>query len=201
MIASVRGKLIYADNSVAVVECNGVGFKCFASIKTLSKLPKTGSEAFLYTYLSVKEDALDLFGFADTNELECFKLLISVSGVGAKTAISFLSEYTPDQISFYIISGDYKSLTHVSGVGTKTAQRIVLELKDKIGKGTITLSEETASVGRMDADRSNISEAVAALVALGFSQSEASLAISKLDPSMSVNDLIKGGLKNLSGKV
>ncbi len=200
MIASLRGKLIHSDNAVAVIECNGVGFKCFASLKTLSKLPKNGSEVFLYTYLAVKEDGIDLFGFSDNNELECFKLLISVSGVGAKTAISFLSEYTPDQISFYILSGDYKALTHVSGVGTKTAQRIVLELKDKIGKGSITLSEDTVAVSRME-NRSNMSEAVAALVALGFSQSEASLAVGKLDPSLPVDELIKNGLKNLSSKV
>ena len=200
MIASLRGKLIYSDNALAVIECNGVGFKCFASLKTLSKLPKNGSEAFLYTYLAVKEDALDLFGFADNNELECFKLLISVSGVGAKTAIAFLSEYTPDQISFYILSGDHKALTHVSGVGAKTAQRIVLELKDKIGKGSITLSEDTVTVSRME-NRTNLSEAVAALVALGFTQSEASLAVGKLDPNLTTDELIKNGLKNLSLKV
>lgn len=200
MISSVRGKLLYSDNTSAVIECSGVGFKCFASLKTLATLPKNGSEAFLYTYLSVKEDALDLYGFADTNELECFKLLTGVSGVGAKTAIAFLSDFTPDQISFYIISGDYKALTGVSGVGSKTAQRIVLELKDKIAKGSLDLSEDTVTVSRMD-NRSNLSEAVAALVALGFSQSEASLAVGKLDPSLPTDELIKGGLKNLSGKV
>ena len=200
MISSIRGKLIYSDNTCAVIECSGVGLKCFASLKTLSSLSKIGSEAFLYTYLSVKEDALDLYGFADKNELECFKLLISVSGVGAKTAIAFLSDFTPDQISFYIISGDHKALTGVSGVGTKTAQRIVLELKDKIAKGTLNLSEDAVTVSKID-NRTNISEAVAALVSLGFSQSEASLAISKLDPSLATDELIKGGLKNLSGKV
>lgn len=200
MISTLRGKLLYSDNTAAVIECNGIGFKCFASLKTLSALPKTGNEAFLNTYMVVKEDALELYGFADKNELECFKLLTSVSGVGAKTAIAFLSDYTPDQISFYIISGDYKALTTVSGVGTKTAQRIVLELKDKIGKGTIDISEDTAVVSRMD-NRSNLSEAVAALVTLGFSQSEASLAVGKLDPTLPTDELIKGGLKNLAGKV
>ena len=200
MISSLRGKLIYSDNVCAVIECGGVGFKCFASLKTLSGLPKNGSEAFLYTYLSVKEDALDLFGFADNNELECFKLLTSVSGVGAKTAIAFLSDFTPDRIYFFIVSGDYKALTGVSGVGNKTAQRIVLELKDKIGKGTLNLSDDTVTVSQT-ANISSLSEAVAALVSLGFSQSEASLAVGKLDPSLPVDELIKGGLKNLSGKV
>lgn len=200
MISSVRGKLIYSDNVCAVIECAGVGLRCFASLKTLASLPKNGSEAFLFTHLSVKEDALDLYGFADKNELECFKLLTSVSGVGAKTAVAFLSDFTPDQISFYIVSGDYKALTGVSGVGTKTAQRIVLELKDKIGKGTLDLSEDTVTVSRMES-RSNVSEAVAALVTLGFSQSEATLAVGKLDPTLATDELIKGGLKNLSGKV
>ena len=200
MISSLRGKVLFTDNNSVVIECNGVGFRCYSSIKTLSDLPKVGSEAFIYTYMLVKEDALELYGFANTNELECFKLLVSVSGVGAKTAIAFLSDFTPDQISFYIISGDYKALTTVSGVGSKTAQRIVLELKDKIGKGTIDLSEDTVTVSRVD-NRSNLSEAVAALVTLGFSQSEASLAVGKLDPSLPTDELIKGGLKNLSGKV
>lgn len=200
MISTLRGKLLFTDSNSAVIECNGIGFRCFSSIKTLSSLPKNGSEAFLHTYMIVKEDAIELYGFADTNELECFKLLISVSGVGAKTAIAFLSDYTPDQISFFIVSGDYKALTSVSGVGSKTAQRIVLELKDKIGKGTLDLSEDTVTVSRMD-NRSNLSEAVAALVTLGFSQSEASLAVGKLDPSLPTDELIKGGLKNLSGKV
>lgn len=200
MISSLHGKLLYSDNNSAIIECSGVGFKCYASLKTLASLPKNGNETFLYTYLSVKEDALDLYGFSDTNELECFKLLISVSGVGAKTAIAFLSDFTPDQISFYIISGDYKALTGVSGVGAKTAQRIVLELKDKIAKGSINLSSDTVAVSNIDS-RSNLSEAVAALVALGFTQSESSLAVSKLDQTLSTNDLIKGGLKNLSGKV
>ncbi len=200
MISSVRGKLIYSDNTCAVIECSGVGLKCFASLKTLASLPKNGSDAFLFTHLSVKEDSLDLFGFANKNELECFKLLISVSGVGAKTAIAFLSDFTPDQISFYIVSGDYKALTGVSGVGAKTAQRIVLELKDKIAKGTLELSEETLTVSRVDT-RTSVSEAVAALVALGFSQSEATLSVGKLDPTLPTDELIKGGLKNLSGKV
>lgn len=200
MISCLRGKVLFSDNTSVVIECSGVGFRCYASLKTLAKLPNNSSDAFLYTYLSVKEDALDLYGFADTNELECFKLLISVNGVGAKTAIAFLSEYTPDQISFFIVSGDSKALTCVSGVGSKTAQRIVLELKDKIGKGTLDLSEDTTIVSRMD-NRTNLSEAVAALVSLGFSQSEASLAVGKLDPNLPTDELIKGGLKNLSGKV
>ena len=200
MISSVRGKLIYSDSQVAVVECGGVGFKCCSSLNTLSTLPKVGNEVFLNTYLSVREDALDLYGFATVEELECFKLLTSVSGVGAKIGIAMLSDYTPDKITFFIASGDSKALTKSTGVGAKLAQRIVLELKDKLSKGTISLSGDTIAVENMGKSTAS-SEAVAALVALGFSQSEASLAVSKLDPTLATDELIKGGLKNLSRQV
>lgn len=200
MISSVRGKLIYSDSQVAVVECGGVGFKCFSSLNTLSTLPKVGNEVFLNTYLSVREDALDLYGFATVEELECFKLLTSVSGVGAKIGIAMLSDYTPDKITFFIASGDSKALTKSTGVGAKLAQRIVLELKDKLSKGPISLSSDTIAVENIGKSTAS-SEAVAALVALGFSQSEASLAVSKLDPTLPTDELIKGGLKNLSRQV
>lgn len=197
MISSVRGKLIYTDASVAVIECSGVGFKCFSSLKTLSSLPKIGDEAFLYTYLSVREDALDLYGFATAEELECFKLVTSVNGLGAKMAISLLSEFSSEQISFFILSGDAKSLTRASGIGPKLAQRMVLELKDKISKGGISLSDDNAFVASAG-KTTNSSEAIAALVSLGFSQSEATAAVSKFDQNLPVDELIKGGLKNLS---
>ncbi|MBO5908984.1 MAG: Holliday junction branch migration protein RuvA [Clostridia bacterium] len=197
MISSVRGKLLFLDGQQCVIECSGVGFKCFASLKTLSSLSKVGSEAFLYTYLSVREDALDLYGFSTKEELECFKLVTSVNGLGAKMAISLLSEFTPDQISFFILSGDSKALTRANGIGPKLAQRMVLELKDKISKGAITLSEDNLLV-EMTGRTENSSEAIAALVALGFSQSEATAAVSKLDQTLSTDELIKGGLKNLS---
>lgn len=200
MISSVRGKLIYSDSQVAVIECGGVGFKCFSSLNTLSTLPKVGNEVFLNTYLSVREDALDLYGFATVEELECFKLLTSVSGVGAKIGIAMLSDYTPDKITFFIASGDSKALTKSTGVGAKLAQRIVLELKDKLSKGPISLSSDTIAVENIGKSTAS-SEAVAALVALGFSQSEASLAVSKLDPTLPTDELIKGGLKNLSRQV
>lgn len=197
MIASLRGKLVFSDTGTAVIECGGVGMKCFISLNTLSFLPKVGNEAFLYTYLSVREDALDLYGFHSEQELECFKLLISVNGVGAKMAVALLSEFTHDKISFFIISGDAKSLTKASGVGPKLAQRIVLELKDKLSKGAVELSGEALAVTTVGKSTAS-SEAVSALVSLGFSQSEASLAISSLDQSLSTEELIKGGLKNLS---
>ena len=197
MISSLRGKLIYTDNSYAVVECGGVGLKCMASLKTLASLNKMGSEVFLHTYMSVREDAIDLYGFSSPEELECFKLVTSVNGLGSKMGIALLSEFTPDQISFFILSGDAKSLTRASGVGPKLAQRMVLELKDKLSKGAIKLSDDNILVGSTGRTESS-SEAIAALVALGFSQSESVSAVSKLDQTLSTDELIKGGLKNLS---
>lgn len=197
MISSLRGKLIYTDNQFAVVECGGVGFRFQASTPTLEKLGSLGSEVFVHTYMSVREDALDLYGFATSDELECFKLVTSVNGLGSKMGIALLSEFTPDQISFFIISNDAKSLTRASGIGPKLAQRMVLELKDKIQKGAITLSDDNILV-QATGKNENAVEAIAALVALGFSQSEATSAISKLDQTLSTDELIKGGLKNLS---
>ena len=130
MICSLNGKLIYSDQNTAVVECGGVGYKCNISLKTVGALPGIGENVLLYTYMSVREDAVDLFGFITMEEMRCFKLLTSVNGVGAKVGIAILSEFAPDFIMAYISSGDYKALTSAAGVGPKLAQRIVLELKD-----------------------------------------------------------------------
>ncbi len=197
MIASLRGKLIFTDNQTIVVECSGVGFKCMSSLKTIASLPSVGNDVFVHTYLSVREDALDMYAFSTTDELECFKLVTSVNGLGAKMAIALLSEFTPDQISFFILSGDAKALTRASGIGPKLAQRMVLELKDKISKGAVTISDDNILV-QSTGKTQNSSEAIAALVALGFSQSEATSAVSKLDQTLSTDELIRGGLKNLS---
>ena len=200
MIASLRGKLIYTDNTSAVVECGGVGFKCFVTKNTLYNLPQKNEEVFLHTYMVVREDAMDLYGFIDREELECFKLITSVSGVGSKIGLALLSEFAANQITLYIASNDPKALTAATGVGIKLAQRIVLELKDKLAKGAIELSSETATVASVGKATAS-SEAVSALVSLGFSQSEASLAIASLDQSLPTEELIKGGLKNLSRQV
>lgn len=197
MIASVRGKLIYSDNAYAVVECGGVGFKCFITKNTLGRLPKRGEEVMLFTYLAVREDALDLYGFADSDELAAFKLITSVSGVGAKIGLALLSEFSPADLTLYIASNDAKMLTRASGVGIKLAQRIVLELKDKVGSLSAADSETVAAVGNANIGGAT-KEAVAALVSLGYSQSEASLAVGRLDPSLSAEELIKQSLKTLA---
>lgn len=197
MIASVRGKLIYSDNTCAVVECAGVGYKCFLTKNTLYNLPQKNEEIMLYTYLSVREDAMDLYGFKDLEELEAFKLITSVNGVGAKIGLALLSEFTASQLTLYIASNDPKALTAASGVGIKLAQRIVLELKDKVG--SLQSGDEIVIKAVVNATaNTNTKEAVSALVSLGYTQSEASLAVGKLDPALSTEELIKGALKTLA---
>ena len=197
MIASVRGKLIYTDTACAVVECGGVGYKCFVTKNTLYNLPQKGEEVFLHTYLAVREDAMDLYGFRDIEELDAFKLVTSVNGVGAKMGLALLSEFTASQLTLYVASGDYKALTAASGVGPKLAQRIVLELKDKVGSLQSGDTLVIKAVGNATVN-SNTKEAVSALVSLGYTQSEASLAVGKLDPAPSTEDLIKQALKTLA---
>ncbi|MBR2447892.1 MAG: Holliday junction branch migration protein RuvA, partial [Clostridia bacterium] len=197
MIASVRGTLIYTDTACAVVECGGVGYKCFVTKNTLYNLPTKGEEVFLHTYLVVREDAMDLYGFRDIEELDAFKLVTSVNGVGAKMGLALLSEFTASQLTLYVASGDYKALTAASGVGPKLAQRIVLELKDKVGSLQSGDTLVIKAVGNATVN-SNTKEAVSALVSLGYTQSEASLAVGKLDPALSTEDLIKQALKTLA---
>ena len=200
MIYSLNGTLIYSDHQFAVIECGGVGYKFLASTKTLSSLPQKGKQAFVYTYMNVKEDAVDLFGFTDTNEIELFNLITSVNGVGPKIGIAIISDFTVDQLSLAIASGDAKTLTKASGVGLKIAQRIVLELKDKLASG-ITVQSENGSVRAADiADGSSPKDAIAALVQFGYSHSEAAATVSKCDLSKSTEDIIKQALRLLSTK-
>lgn len=198
MIATLNGKLIIKELNYIVVECGGVGIKCFVTQHTHSTVGNIGDNVFLYTYLVVREDALDLYGFSDNSELEVFKLITSVSGVGSKIGLAILSEFTADKIMLYIASGDAKSLTAASGVGIKLAQRIVLELKDKVGSVSLgDASIDVKSVGNATANSSS-KEAIEALVSLGYTQSEASLAVGRLDQSLDTNELIKQALKSLA---
>jgi len=204
MIYSVRGKLTVKELGFAVVECGGVGYGCRTSYNTVAQLGEIGSEAMLYTYLYVREDVVELFGFATQQELSCFKLLISVSGVGPKAATAILSDLTPERFAFLVASGDSKTFTKTKGIGAKTAQRIVLELKDKISSESIS-----GSVGGDAAEFANIpsgaafsavSEALEALMVLGYSQGETAPILGKLDPSLSTQELIKETLRLMTAK-
>ena len=197
MIASLRGTLIYSDLNFVVIECGGVGIKCFVTKMAHSKLSKIGEEVFLYTHMVVREDAMDLYGFSDLEELNTFKLITSVNGVGAKIGIAILSELSADRVILSIAGNDAKALTAASGVGIKLAQRIVLELKDKVGSVAVSNTEDISAVAAVVSNTSS-SEAIEALVSLGYSKSEASLAVGKLDPTLPSSELIKQALKGLA---
>ena len=199
MIYSLRGKLISVEPNLAVVECAGVGYAVRTSSVTVSRLPALGSEVMLYTYLHLSENAIDLFGFADPGELSCFKMLIAVTRVGPKAALSVLSNVTPERFALCVASGDAKTIAKAPGIGTKTAQRIILELKDKMSRDAAELGFSDAAA-EAPADASNAGEAISALVVLGYSQSEAASVIMKLDSSLSVEELIKAGLRALSSR-
>ena len=200
MIAQLRGKLIYNDVNTCIIECDGVGYRCYITSNTLGRLPQKGEDVFLYTFMSVKDDGVDLFGFFEMAEMECFKMITSVSGVGPKIGISLLSAFSYDQISLFIAGNDPKSLTAASGVGLKLAQRIILELKDKVSAIPGTETQTTSTNVPYDSV-SSVREAIQALVSLGFTQSEASMAVRKLDSSLSAEQLIKEALKNLTRMV
>ena len=140
MIYSVRGKIIHKGTDVAVIECSGVGYACRTTLATLSQIGRTGEEAMLLTYLHVREDCVELFGFSTEQELNCFKMLLSVSGVGPKAGLAILSDTNPERFALTVATGDYKAFTKTKGVGPKLAQRVVLELKDKIAKEQLTVS-------------------------------------------------------------
>ncbi|MEG0545642.1 MAG: Holliday junction branch migration protein RuvA [Oscillospiraceae bacterium] len=199
MFYSITGKVVYFDLQNIAVDCSGVAFKCSTTATTLKKVAEKGITITLYTYLNVREDALDLYGFYDEQELECFKLLTTVSGVGPKAGLAILSELPPEKLILSIATGDSKAITKAQGVGPKIANRVVLELKDKLAKG-LDLSASTPEIelAGMASQGGNSGEAISALTMLGYSQSEASVAVSRLDRELSVEDLIKQGLKLLA---
>lgn len=196
MFYSLTGNIIYRDENSVALSCGGVSFRCFTTYNTLSKIGESDGAVTLFTHLNVREDALDLYGFYNIDELDVFKLLIGVSGIGPRAALSILSEFTPDLLAVSVASGDSKSLTKAQGIGAKLAQRVVLELKDKLG--SYRGSEQNANLGAVSAvsEMSNTQSAVSALVELGYSQTEATLAVSKLDPALSDEELIKAALKS-----
>lgn len=200
MIYSVRGKLTHKEPFLAVVECAGVGYACRTTCSTSAQLGETGKEVYLYTYLHVREDNVELFGFYSMQELNCFKMLISVSGVGPKAALSILSDIDAQRFALTVASGDSKVFTKTKGVGPKLAQRIVLELKDKIAKESITASDIKSSGNIFVPEGDNCTEAVSALMVLGFSQEEVAAAVSKIDTSLDTGEIVKQALKIIGKK-
>ena len=180
-----------------MVECGGVGYACKTTFYTLQKIAGS-EEVMLYTHLAVRENDVDLFGFSTVEELECFKMLITVSGVGPKAAISILSGNSPSQFALTVATGDHKALTKCKGIGAKTAQRIVLELKDKIAKENSISVRGNDTIASAVAAGSAAQEAMTALMVLGYSENEAAQAVGSPDPSLPVEEIVKKALVRLA---
>lgn len=202
MIYSLNGTLQVIEPNFVVLDVGGVGYGVKTTMTTISCLPKMGETVFLYTHMNVREDAVELFGFADKEELDCFKLLTTVNGVGPKAALSLLSDHTPAAFAIAVAAGDAKSLTRSAGIGNKIAQRIVLELKDKITGEQLASSVGAGSAASYHgAAAGNAGEAIAALTVLGYAQGDAASVIAALDPTTPVDEMIKEGLKKLASKL
>ena len=195
----LSGTVAHIEPFLAVIDCGGVGYACRTTSVTLSRI-KTGEKAKLYTYLSVREDAMDLYGFSSQEERRLFQLLTSVSGVGPKAALAILSSSTPENLALSIITGDEKALTAAQGVGKKIAQRVILELKDKLAKGqSISAAGENISGPAVTVIPQNkLSEASAALAVLGYSQGEINTALKGIDiDAQPLEQIIRLALKNM----
>ena len=195
----VSGQVAHVEPYLAVIDCGGVGYACRTTAYTISQIKK-GDMAKLFTYLSVREDAMDLYGFFSQEELKLFQQLISVSGVGPKAALAILSSSTPANLAMSIITGDEKTLTRAPGVGKKIAQRVILELKDKLAKGqTVSASGENITMDAVTIIPQNkLSEASAALAVLGYSQAEINVALKGVDvDGQPLEQVIRMALKNM----
>ena len=194
MIDSVRGTVLHKEPGLVVIDCAGVGYACRVSLQTAAAAPGVGQEALLYTRLAVREDEIALYGFSQRSERSCYDQLVSVSGIGPKVALAILSDFTPDRFALAVASGDYKQFTKSKGIGTKTAQRIVLELKDKVAK---SVAEQGLPVVTVQTDSGSVGEAMSALQVLGYSQGEAAGVLAALDPALPASELIRLSLKEL----
>ena len=204
MIAFLNGIVDQLDDTVAVIDVGGIGYNVFVSAYTADRLPAKGEVVKLYTYLSVREDAMNLYGFLSKDELEFFKLLISVSGIGPKGGQAILSVMTPDDLRFAILAGDSKAISKAPGVGKKTAERLVLELHDKISSEDITSGHISGDADSLlpASDSEPQNEAIEALVALGYSGTEAAKAVRKVLSAGNVDNsdtesILKLALKEL----
>ena len=203
MISYIRGTLAEKNEDSAVVEAHGVGYQIFVPVPVLSELPPLGESVKIYTYFSVREDGMSLFGFLSRQDLAMFKHLIGVNGIGPKSALGILSALRPDVLRMAVASGDAKTISRAPGVGPKTAQRIILDLKDKIRpedvlagglEESLAVPEEISGVGQAG------KEAVEALTALGYSAAEAAGAVKKvkITEEMTAEDVLKGALRHLA---
>lgn len=201
MFYYLRGELAYREGNICVIDCGGVGYKLTVSMITAdSLLTKLGKQVKLYTHLAVREDGIEMFGFGSNEEKECFNKLISVSGIGPKVALSILSTHTPEKLAFAIATDDVALIAKTPGIGKKTAQRIILELKDKLSieMSADYESTKTISASNFGSKNPNLSEATEALMVLGYDKSTILAALRGVDPTMDVADIIKAVLKKLA---
>lgn len=183
MVAYVRGKLVSVEEDKVIVDVGGIGYNVFVSASTFTKLPSDGHEITLYTYLNVKEDLMQLYGFLTKDELHVFRLIIGVSGIGPKGGLSILSHLTPDDLRFAVASKDVKAISSTPGIGKKTAEKLILELKDKLSMEDVLQhsSKESHEMNNTSMSYEVQSEAVQALVALGYGNTEALKAVKQVE--------------------
>ena len=202
MIYCLTGKIVKKSMNAVVLSCGGVGYYAQCPASVAGALPGVGKEATIYTVMSITENDVSLYGFATEQQQACFEMLTAVSGVGPKVGLAILSVMEPDRVALAISAGDHKAFKAASGVGPKLAQRIVLDLKDKVAKGFVDgISLEDVAGASADTQASQgSSQAIAALVSLGYSQSEAALAVSKIDAALPVEEIIKLALRSMAGR-
>ena len=196
MFNYIEGTVADIDQNLAVIDCGGVGFSLNTTMNTLSQIT-VGKKAKLFVFDYVKEDCFELYGFSTKSEKRCFEMLLTVSGVGPKAAISILSAATPETLALAVMSGDEKALTSAQGVGKKIAQRVILELKDKMAKQA-DMPQFTAPTASVGTDGSALSDAVAALTVLGYGSAEINAALKNTDAAgMTAEEIIKAVLKQM----
>lgn len=198
MYAYIKGSLEIKTKGYVVVEVSGIGYKIYMSDTAIERLGDIGSKVKVFTYLRVREDDMSLYGFNTNEELRMFELLLSVSGIGAKSAINILSNIEPPSFALAVITNDVNRIKSLPGIGPKGAQRIILELKDKIKTEEAVSEDKNISISDTVIENDNVQEAMTALQVLGYSRKETEKAFVKVDKNLSVEDMIKEGLKNLS---
>lgn len=201
MFDYIRGKIDSKSSDCIVVDNSGVGFKIYTSLLTIERTGQTGSEVTLFTHLYLREGIMDLYGFFSREELKMFNMLLSVSGIGPKAAISLLSVLQPSQFALAVMSEDAKSLTRAQGIGMKTAQRVILELKDKIKKEQFAFQEGIADNAGPSAEGEEVREAVGALMVLGYTALESNKAVKAVyTEGMTLETIIRNALRNVSNR-
>ncbi len=199
MISYIRGELAAVETEKVIVDVGGVGYGIYMPGQAMGLLPQPGNEVKIHTYLNVREDAMQLFGFLTRDDLEVFKLVIGVSGIGPKGGLSILSQLTPDDLRFAVLSGDVKAISAAPGIGKKTAEKLIIELKDKLNIEDVLTHAADSSAAAVPVNNGGIqSEAVQALVALGYGSTESLRAVKQVElDNATVEDVLKEALKKM----